>query len=263
MHKYLILGLLALFCLSCNSSKKIVYLQDATLFGKAEVNSDYVIKLQPQDAVTIVVSSKDPKMAALFNLPRVSYRAGNTQLATYDSQISQYTIDSKGLIDFPVLGSVKIAGLKREEVAELIKEKLIKDDLLLDPVVTVDYVNLNYSVIGEVNRPGKYKIDRDQLNIFEAISTASDLTITGKRDNILVTRETDGIRTIYEIDLRSEKIFDSPAFYVQQGDIIYVQPNNMRANQSTLNGNTSGNITTWLSLASVLSTLGFYLFIYK
>lgn len=263
MHKSLSFVLLAIFCLSCNSTKKIAYLQDAELFKEVEADTENSIRLQPQDALTIVISSKDPKLAALFNLPRISYRAGNTQLASYDSQISQYTIDSKGFIDFPVLGAVKIAGLKREEVAELIKNKLIENDLLLDPVVTVDYVNLYFSVLGEVNKPGKYRIDRDQVNIFEAISTASDLTITGKRDNILVTREIDGIRTIYKIDLRSEKIFDSPAFYVQQGDIIYVQPNKMRANQSSLNANTSQNITTWLSLASVLSTLGFYLFIYK
>lgn len=251
---------LCFLCISCNSIKDVAYLQDADLFREVPINADYDIKLQPQDAVTIVVSSKDPKLAALFNLPRVSYRAGNTQLASYDSQISQYTIDSKGCIDFPVLGRISIIGYKREEVSELIKRKLISENLLLDPIVTVEYVNLYYAVIGEVANPGKYRIDRDRINLFEAISAASDLTITGKRDCVFITREIDGKRIIYKMDLRSTKIFDSPAYYIHQGDIIYIQPNKVRANQSTVNGNNSRNMTTWISICSVLTTLGVLIF---
>lgn len=260
MNRYLTFILIGVLCISCNSTKHVAYLQDAELFREVPVIPDSDIKLQPQDAVTIVVSSKDPKLAALFNLPRVSYRAGNTQLASYDSQISQYTIDSRGFIDFPVLGRISIVGYKREDVAELIKNKLIKDNLLLDPIVTVEYVNLYYSVLGEVTKPGKYRIDRDRINIFEAISAASDLTIMGKRDCVFVTREVDGKRTIYKADLRSAKIFDSPAYYVRQGDIIYVQPNKVRANQATINGNSTRNVTTWISIVSVLTTLGVLLF---
>jgi polysaccharide export outer membrane protein len=246
--------------MSCNSIKNVTYLQDAKLLREVPVKPDCDIKLQPQDAVTIVVSSKDPKLAALFNLPRVSYRAGNTQLASYDSQISEYTIDSKGFIDFPVLGRISIAGYKREEVAELIKEKLVKENLVRDPVVTVEYVNLYFSIIGEVTKPGKYRIDRDRINIFEAISAAGDLTIMGKRDCVFIAREIEGKRIIYKVDFRSEKVFDSPAYYIRQGDIIYVQPNRVRANQSTINGNSSRNVMTWISIASVLTTLGVLIF---
>lgn len=263
MNKCLLLLLSSILLASCNSTKRVGYLQDTELFKEKQIETEHTITLQPQDAVTIVISSKDPKLAALFNLPKITFRAGATQLssaAAYDSQISQYTIDMQGYIDFPVLGRVKIIGYMREEVAEFIKKKLIEENLVKDPVVTVEYVNLYYSIIGEVAKPGRYRIDRDKVNLFDAISAAGDLTILGKRDCVFVTRESEGKRITYKVDLRSAKIFDSPAYYIHQSDIIYIQPNKVRANQSTINGNSSRNVTTWISIASLLTTLGVLIF---
>ena len=260
MYKYIFLIFSILLCTSCNTSKKVRYVQDIELSKLKAIQPECNITLQPQDAVTIVISSKDPALAALFNLPRISYRAGSTQLSSYDSQISQYTLDSDGYVDFPVLGKIKISNYRKEEVAELIKNRLIKENLIKDPVVTVEFINLYYSIIGEIAKPGKYKIDRDKINILEAIGTAGDLTIFGKRDCVYIIRESDKNRITYKVDLRSQDIFKSPAFYIKQNDIIYVEPNNYRANQSTVNGNNSKNITTWISIISVLTTLSVLIF---
>jgi polysaccharide export outer membrane protein len=211
--------------------------------------------------VSIVVSSKDPQLAALFNLPKIAYQIGATQLYEGSSnQIQGYTVDAKGYIDFPVLGTIQVEGLTRKRLSEMIKERLISEDLLKDPIITVDFMNLKISMLGEVKSPGRYSIERDQINILEAISMAGDLTIYGKRDGIFVMREKDGGRIAYRMDLRSSEIFSSPAYYLQQNDIVYVEPNSVRAGQSTVNDNNVKSISLWMSVISLAATLSVLIF---
>ena len=170
--------------------------------------------------------------------------------------MSLYTIDSDGEIDFPVLGRIRIIGMKREEAATYIKQRLTNNNLVQDPVVTVEYGNLGFNVMGEVCRPGRYTFDRDRLTILDALSMAQDLTIQGRRDNILVIRETKQGRMTYRIDLQSGKhLLQSPAFYLQQNDVIYVSPNNYRSRQTTVNGNNVLSASFWISVASLLTSI--------
>ena len=129
-----------------------------------------------------------------------------------------------------------------------------------DPVVTVDFMNLYFSVLGEVKNPGKYSITKDRISLLEALSMAGDLTIYGKRDAIYVIREEDGKRVTYAVDIRSTDFFRSPVYYLMQNDVVYVQPNKVRAGQSTINENNVKSVSLWLSIGSFLTTLGVLLF---
>lgn len=250
-----------LFLSSCNSSKNVTYFQDIPLEQNISTVKSSDIKVMPKDLISIVVSSKNPELAALFNLPKVSYQAGSaTSNESTANQILGYTVDSGGNIDFPVLGSIHVAGLSREQLASVIKERLVKENLVNDAVITVDFLNLKISVLGEVKNPGKYSIDRDQITLLEAISMAGDLTIYGKRNGIMVIREADGNRITYKMDLRSSETFSSPAYYLRQNDVIYVEPNNTRAGQSTINENNVKSVSLWMSIASFATTLAVLIF---
>ena len=216
------------------------------------------IRLRPDDKISIAVKSKDPLLADLFNLPLYTHRVGYSQSYTINTsqQMSVYTVDKNGEIDFPVLGKIKVSGLCREEVAEMIKSKLTNSNLVKDPVLTVEYANLGFNVMGEVGNPGRYIFDRDHLTILDAISMAGDLTIQGRRDNIVVMRESNDSRTIYRVNLQNGKdLLQSPAFYVQQNDVIYVEPNAYRSRQTTVNGNNVLSTSFWISVASLLTSV--------
>lgn len=162
----------------------------------------------------------------------------------------------EGYIEFPVLGAINVNGKTRKEIASLIKEELISRELLKDPVVTVEFANLCISVLGEVKTPGRYSIDRDKVTLLDAIGMAGDLTIYGKRDKVFVLRENGGTRYSYSVNLCSaEDLFSSPAYYLQQNDIVYVEPGNVRANQSTVNGNTIRSTSFWISVTSLIASL--------
>ncbi|MGC3978504.1 MAG: polysaccharide biosynthesis/export family protein [Paludibacteraceae bacterium] len=257
-------GLFLFFSLllySCHTSQKVLYLQDINTNTTNSIKGDNILTVKPLDMLYIIVSSKDVELALIFNLSRMSYGT-TTNGANYgaNNQISAYTVDSEGDIDFPVLGGIHVEGLTRSGVSALIKNKLIDQKLLKDPIVTVDFANLNVSVIGEVKNPGKFSVNKDRISLFEALSLAGDLTIYGKRNNVLVIREVKGRRNIYSIDLRSASLFDSPAYYLQQNDVVYVQPNSVRAGQSTINENNLKSVSLWMSVASFLTTLGVLIF---
>ena len=263
MKKLLVsLTLLLAMLASCKTEEKILYFQDIVVNQSEEIQGARDITVQPKDQISIVVSSKDPQLAALFNLTRIQLRAGVTDLALggNNGEVSGYTLDDQGNIDFPVLGTLKVAGMTKSQIAALIKEKLIAENLVKDPVVTVEFMNLYFSVLGEVSRPGKYAITKDQVTLLEAIAQAGDLTITGKRDAIFVIREEEGQRVTHAVDLRSQRIFQSPVYYLKQNDVIYVQPNKMRAGQSTINENNVKSVSLWVSIASFLTSLGVLIF---
>ncbi len=260
MKKILLMAMLALALASCNTSKKIVYFQDIQVNRPEAITEARDITVQPKDQISILVSSKDPQLAALFNLPRVQYRVGGSDLQNNNGEVAGYTLDTEGYIDFPVLGRLYVVGMTKSEIASYIKKRLIDENLINDPVVTVEFMNLYYSILGEVNNPGKYMITQDQITLLEAISMAGDLTIYGKRDAVFVVREEDGQRVTHWVDLRTQDLFHSPIYYLKQNDVIYVQPNKVRAGQSTINENSVKSVSLWISIASFLSSLGVLLF---
>lgn len=256
--------LLAILLCSCATPRQITYFQDLHDGVNKTITNSKIVRVKPEDKISIIVKSKDPQLAELFNLPIVSYRVGQgstSALGSGSQQVTSYLVNSKGFIDFPVLGEIYVEGQTREEIASNIKKKLMDQNLIKDPVVTVEFDNLSYSVLGEVNRPGKFVIDRDRVTILDAISAAGDLTIYGKRDNITVLRHEYNKETVYTINLCSgNDMFESPAYYLQQNDVVYVEPNDARARQSTVNGNNVRSTSFWLSLASLLTTIGVLVF---
>lgn len=262
----LILLLGVTFFSSCNPQKNVTYLQDTENMMKLQASYEQNIVLKPEDQVFIIVSCRDPQISAMFNLPYFTNRIGgvesfsssNYTINSYSSanSVVGYTVDNEGNIDFPILGKIQVAGLKRQEVAELVKRNLIESNQIKDPVVTVEYMNLGVAVLGEVARPGRFRIDRDHFSIFDALSMAGDLNINGQRKNITLLRHTLEGDQVYKIDLTSGKnIYKSPAFYIQQGDVVYVAPTSKRARESSVNGNTIRSASFWVSIASLATSV--------
>lgn len=242
----------------CSTRENIVYLQNVP-----QSDSSFVMQraknivIRPGDKISIIVKTDIPEMANTFNLT-VPYRyVGNDKNYSSGTQTAYYTVDSRGEIDFPVLGSIKVSGMTREAISDTIKYRLIRENLLRDAVISVEYGNLTFSVIGEVTNPGRYSFDKDCITLPEALSMADDLSIYGRRDNILVTRiDPKGDLKTYRVDLRDmNKLLASPVYYVQQNDVIYVEPNETRARQSTASGNSVLTPAFWISVASLLTTI--------
>lgn len=250
----ILLALLVVSAASCSTYKKINYIQDAQLDTALTMIANQGILIQPMDMISIVVSSRDPELARIYNLPVVTYQAGSeSSVSNFNQRLIGYSVDNDGNIQFPELGTIHVAGLNRWQLAELIREKL--SSLVKDAVVTVQFMNFKISVTGEVTSPGVFDISGDKITIFEAISLARNLTIYGRRDGVYVIREQNGNRTIYQVDLRTVDMFNSPAYYLQQNDVVYVEPNKVRAGQSTINENNLKSVSLWVSIGSFLSTL--------
>lgn len=241
---------------SCATVKDIAYFQNKVVNQPEKIDKHAGIVIQPKDMLSIVVSSRNPELVTMFNLPVVSYQAGSETVSGGAAQrLLGYVVDNQGQIDFPVLGPINVAGLTRWELAELIKNRLIKDGLLTDAVVTVEFMNFKVSVLGEVNAPGTYSIEGDKVTVLQAISLARDLTIFGLRENVSVIRERDGERTIYQINLCDVNLFKSPAYYLQQNDIIYVEPNQEKSRQSTTDDKTLRMTSILVSGGSLLVSI--------
>lgn len=240
---------------SCSTYRNINYMQDLQADKETKIEINKGILIQPKDLISIIVSSRSPEIASMFNLPIVAFQAANSANYSASQSILGYSVDNDGCITFPVLGKIYVAGMNRWELADKIKQMLVESDLIKDPVVTVAFMNFKVSVMGEVAAPGTYTIDGDKITILEALSLARDLTIFGRRDNVAVIREQNGVRTTYQVDLRSTDLFNSPAYYLQQNDIIYVTPNKVKAGQSTVNENTTKSASFWVSVGSFLTTV--------
>lgn len=250
---------LTLILSACSSNKEINYFQDLTPGQENTISAIPDLKLQPNDKLSIVVSTSDERLNKLFNLTVSSntIAGGNGD----NGQTASYTIDSNGNIHFPVIGKIHVAGLTREQVAEHIRRELISRDLAKDPIVTVEYRNLSISVLGEVKSPGRINIPREDFTILDAIASAGDLSIFGVRDNVLVLREENGKQKVYSVNLKDGKsLVTSPVYYMQQNDVIYVESNATKARQSTANGNTWLTPSFWISIITFLSSMGVLIF---
>ena len=239
------------FLASCSAPKEVLYLQDIASIKEENIDKNYEVIIHKDDLLAILVNSKDPELALPFNMPVVTYQIGAQ--TTAQQRLLGYLVDQNGDIDFPILGKIHVEGLTRMQVTELIKQKLMSEDLIKDPIVTVQFLNFKVSVMGEVTRPGTFDISGDRITLLEALSMAGDLTIYGRRDRVAVIREKDGKRRILYHDLRSSDIFQSPCYYFQQNDIVYVEPNKAKTGQSRINSNNS--VGVWLSAVSVLASI--------
>lgn len=237
---------------SCKTPTNVVYLQDIQPNISMALQEERAIRLQPGDRLSVIIHSKNAEMVEMFNLyTKNSVAGGGTSL---------YTVDESGNIDMPVLGMIDVEGLTRTEVADLVKYKLLSANLLRDPIVIVEYAQMEYYVMGEVNAPGKIEITKDKVNIIEALISAGDLTINGSRENILVLRTQNGVQVPYRINLtETRSVYASPAFYVQQNDIIYVEPNEQRISESAVNVNVTRTPSFWVSMGSFLMSLILFL----
>lgn len=240
---------------SCSAPKNITYFQSLNNGDQIETSAVQPIKLAPDDKVIILVHTSDPRLNALFNLPVPTTRissltATNSVQQQYSVQeATPYTIDTQGDIEFPVLGRIHIAGMTADQLSRYIRTELISRDLAKNPVVTVEFTNMSVNVLGEVTRPGRIAIKRQDYTLLDALSDAGDLTIYGLRNNIKVMRKENGVQHIYTVDLtKGNELMKSPVFYLQQNDVIYVEPNNTKKNTSKPSGNIWQQPGIWISM---------------
>ena len=254
MKKFLYLTLLGVALLtSCKTPQDIAYLQDVTNSVPIKTQSDGYIRFMPGDKLSIYVHSRDEQLMNLFNL---SGRNGSYNMTSSNGEnYAPYTVDDNGEIDFPVLGNIKIEGLTRDEVGKKIKNELISQSLCKDPIVTVAFYNMSFSVLGNAGT-GMKKINKDRITLMEAIAMG-DLNINGLRKNVLVMRQEGDKQVPYRVDLTSaESVYNSPVYYIRQNDIIYVEPNDMAKRGSTVMGSSAYTPTFWLGLFSSIVSLG-------
>lgn len=250
-------GLSLLFLASCKSYQKVPYFQDLQQNAQSlEIRvAPNQLRVQPGDKLNIVVSSSSSAsdIAASYNLPLQASYVGALHSRGGAQNIMPYYVDSQGNIDFPEIGKVRVQGMTREEVEETIKHIILGRSLLKTAVVTVEILNHYVNVLGEVNRPGRVNMDKDQLTILEALSQSGDLTIKGQRQNVLVLRQEGGQQKAYRVDLsNAQQLMASPVYYLQQNDVVYVQPNVTRQRESTPWSNSWQNPSIYLSLTSVM-----------
>ncbi|MDO6491489.1 MAG: polysaccharide biosynthesis/export family protein [Cellulophaga sp.] len=228
--------------ISCASKKDVVYFQDASNY-ETIVNEDvFVTKFKVDDLLSIFVSGITPEAGRPFNLYRGAQEGGITP------QQVDYLVDLEGMIDFPILGRIKVAGLSPNELRNQLSEKLAS--YIKDPIINIRLKNFEVTISGEVNRPGTYAVNGERISIMEALGLAGDLRIKGRRDNILVMRDFNGVRNYIRIDLTSKDAVNSPAFYLTQNDVVYVEPNKSAINAS----NQDSRAGIIVSVASVLIT---------
>ena len=212
---------------SCISSKKMIYLQGVdSLTNPAQViQQDYELRIKPDDQLYIMVSSKEPELLTPFANTQIlgsSTSGGGTNI----QETTGVQVDKNGKIVVPILGEIQVAGLTRLQLADEIKKRLEEGQYIKDPTVSVRIKGLKISVMGEVGSPGVHEMAGDRITLLEALSMAGDLTPTAKRTNILVLREEEGKRHTYTVDLTSGRdVLESPCYYLQQNDVVYVEPN--------------------------------------
>ena len=235
---------------SCTSQRRVAYFRGVDAASADSINAHFnnihEARICVGDMLSIIVSGLDPTAVAPFNLPVVGYeKPGSDQL--YSSPTLQaYLVDVEGNIDFPVAGKIHLAGLTKSQAIERIHESL--SPYLKDIIVTIKFLNYKVSVIGEVQRPGQYSISNERVTVLDALAMAGDMSIYGKRNNVLVIRENDGKMEFARLDLNTDEVFTSPYYFLQQNDVLYVEPNNVKAISGL-------NISLYLSAATTLASV--------
>lgn len=255
---------------ACSVPKNITYFQegnDITAEQIAQMKNYIDPMIKVGDVLTIAVSSTDPLAVAPFNLPLVSFvkeggvvsnsTTGNASAGSKDIGASQamqtYTVNASGYINFPVLGELKIADMKKQDAIQMIENKIHK--YVKDPIVNLNIINYKVTVLGEVSRPGSYSIGTDRVSILDALGYAGDMTIFGDRKNVKVIRDINGVKQIIEYDLTGSDFLVDQNFYLQQNDVVYVEPNDKRKKNSRYSQTEQFTLSVVTAVVSVCSTL--------
>lgn len=233
---------------SCYHTKELAYVSDAERDSAQVILNNYTATIHPGDQLYIYVSSQTPESVIPFN--------EETNKGSESIGVNGYNVADDGCIIFPVLGKIPAIGLTRDSLAHVIEHRLLSEGQVTDPVVEVKMMNFRVAVIGEVKAPQELHLTSDRITIFEALAMCGDITMDGKRTNVGVLRETNGVVTLGEIDLTSKELFNSPFYYLQQNDIVYVEPTKKKKRLATRDPNISSYIS--LSATTVSFLLGLY-----
>ena len=261
MKKYFLYVALAFAVLltSCSSPKNVAYIKNSEQVDLSRSEFLYDARIMPKDVLTITVSTVNPDAAAPFNLiVRPTLTNTSSAIGTSSGSLQTYLVSNDGTIEFPVLGTLQVGGLTKNECEKMIHDKIMPYlNAKENPVVTVRMANYKISVLGEVNRPGMFTVSNEKINIFEALAQAGDMTIYDVRDNVKLIRENQsGRKEIHTIILNDANLINSPYYYLQQNDILYVEPNNVKSQNSKV-----GQVTTlWFSATSILISLASLLY---
>lgn len=253
VKKLITLCTLTLALASCSSYEKAIYLQNDQVINQSNVGQLYDFRIMPKDELTITVTTTNPEASAPFyrKIGQTKESASSANVGMDGAKLLAYLVDNKGNIDFPVLGMVKVMGLTNRECEALLREKL-QPYLKEVPNVTVRTTNYKFSVLGEVNRPGTYTTNDEKVTVFEALAQAGDMTLFSVRDDVHLLREDSlGVRRIYHLNLNEANIAQSPYFYLQQNDVIYVKPTKAKVHTNTFNSNAS----MWITILSVVTSI--------
>lgn len=242
---------------SCATRKDFIYLQDMDDLKEYPVLQKYEAIIHRDDKLSIIVNSKDPELALPFNIPGSGgYTVGadgsivSTGASVDTKESKGYLVDINGDIEFPLLGKLHVEGMTRNQLTDLIKNKLLEAKLLKDPIVMVNFLNFKFSVLGEVGHVGTFDVSGDRITLLEALAMAGDLTPRSRLDRIAVIREYGNKRRIMFHDIRSKDIFTSPCYYLQQNDIVYVEPNSAKATEQD-----QRKFSVWSMVLSFVSTV--------
>ena len=253
IYKLLFAAMMATMMAACGSTKDVPYFQNASTVDLSQSSVLYDARIMPKDQLTITVSTINPEAAAPFNMTVPTPYTVN-QRSTYSQPMLQtYLVDNDGKINFPIIGELKVGGLTKSETENMIQRKIQPYIAEAEkPIVTVRMTGYQISVIGEVARPGTFTVSREKITILEALAQAGDLTIYGVRSNVKLIREdSKGQKTIVELNLNDANLINSPYYYLQQNDVVYVTPNKVKAQNSSV-----GSMTTlWFSATSILISL--------
>lgn len=253
MKKRIILILiLSISLCSCVSKKSIVYFQNDQI-DQDKVSNNFVTIFKPDDLLQITISAEDLESVQPFNLPAVNFSAVSGSVFGNPMQ-QNYLIDSEGFIDFPILGRLKLGGRTREEVLKMFKKRL-DPDYVKAPTINIFISNFKVTISGDVAKPGTYTIPNERVTIIEALGLAGDTNISAKRANVKVIREENGKKNIYTIDLKSNNLFTSPVYYLQQNDLVYVEPNYAKSQSAAFNQNTGLFVSIGSIIISLLAVL--------
>lgn len=268
MKRYILsLAFVAFILSSCTTKKEMIYFPEmAKTADIVQVIPDSIKNfesiIEPDDMLAISVTAMDPNAVAIFNLPLQNYlSAGATELMTTPA-LQTFIVNSDGYIDYPVLGSIKVTGMTRDELTNYLKAQI--SQYVEDPIVSVQCTNYKFTILGEVTKPGSYEFGSERITILDALGKANDMTIYGNRTNVLVIREKEGVRTYHRVDLTQPDIFTSPYYYLQRNDIVYVEPNSARqgaARYSQENQYLVSVVSAVTSAASVIVSLCIALFV--
>lgn len=234
---------------SCQSIKNVPYFQNVDIADLTASRHLYDEKIMPKDKLTIYVNTTDPEASKPFNLYTTNYAAGGGG----NNQTLPYLVDNEGNINFPVLGKLHVQGLTRNECQDMIAAKL-KNYLAEteNPIVTIHFSSFHVTVLGEVGNVGVLSIPEERVNILEALAMAGDITIYGKRDNVLLIREDEqGEKTVHRLNITQAEIMNSPYFYLQQNDIVYVEPMEVKARNTLINA----NLGIWYTTVGLVSSV--------